>query len=283
MPPHEFAGRYHCLACMRTYHREYMRTWSAVPERQMDPWRSYPDAGWKERVQMIGRSWREIIAGFPPNVFGAIVGVILLLTPLSARALEIKLSWTDNSTNEDGFIIERRLDAEPWIEISKTAANVVAFSDPSAVAGRKHAYRVSAFNTAGKSAPSNEAASMYFAGYPANLRGTILPEQGVLVLTLALPKTATDSKLQMRVFDADQPAEGQLFINGNGPISLFPAPLAASNIETTVTIPVPISHWRDGENRLWFVHLSGVGYEIRSAQVLFTVPLLAPTGLVIKP
>lgn len=197
-------------------------------------------------------------------------------------ALEIKLSWTDNCAApcaEDGFVIERRLDSDPWAEVGKTAPNVTAFSDLAPIAGRKHSYRVSAFNAGGKSPLSNEITLTYFAGYPANLRGTVLPEQGVLALTLALPKTATESKLQMRVFDADQPNEGQLFINGNGPIALFPIPLGANDAEATVMIPVPVSHWRDGENRLWFIHLSGTGYEVRSAQVIFTVPLLAPTGL----
>ena len=204
---------------------------------------------------------------------------VLLSVPLSARAAEIKLSWIDNSANEDGFAIERRLDSDAWIEIGKVAANAVAFSDASPVAGKRHAYRVMSFNATGKSAPSNEAVIMYFGGYPAALQGTVLPEQGFMALNLALPKTATESKLQMRVFDADQPSEGQLYVNGNGPITLFPAPLGPNNAEVTVTIPIPVSHWKDGENKLWFIHMSGVGYEIRSAQVLFTVPLLAPTGL----
>ena len=206
-----------------------------------------------------------------------LLATLLLAAP--AWALEIKLSWIDNSANEDGFAIERRLDSDAWVEIGKAAANAVTFSDLSPVAGKKHAYRVFAFNAAGKSAPSSEAVVIYFSGYPAALQGTVLPEQGFMALNLALPKTATESKLQMRVFDADQPSEGQLYVNGNGPITLFPAPLGPSNTEVTVTIPIPVSHWRDGENRLWFVHLSGVGYEIRSAQVLFIVPLIAPTGL----
>src|SRR3990167_4787801 len=94
-----------------------------------------------------------------------------------------------------------------------------------------------------------------------------------------MPKGATESKLRMKVLDADQANEGQLFINSNGPIPLFPAPLGGDGVETTVTIPVPVSYWREGENTLWFVHLSGSGYVVRAADVFFTIPLLAPTGL----
>ena len=208
---------------------------------------------------------------------------LFMLLAMPVWALEIKLSWTDSSDNETGFIVERRLDSDAWLEIGKTAANVAAFSDLSPVAGKKHTYRVSAFNVGGKSAPSNEVAVMDFANYPVTLQGLVLPEQGFIAVSLSMPKGATESKLQMKVFDADQANEGQLFINGNGPIALFPAPLGGSGVESTVTIPVPVSHWREGENRLWFVHLSGSGYAVRAAEVLFAVPLLAPSGLKIVP
>src|SRR3990167_3229719 len=210
-----------------------------------------------------------------------LLAILLLTTP--AWALDIKLQWADNSTNEDGFVIERRIDADAGAEIGKTAANVAVFSDLAPVTGKKHTYRVSAFNAGGKSTPSNEVAVMDFANYPVTLQGSVLPEQGVIAVTLSMPKGATESKLQMKVFDADQANEGQLFINGNGPIALFPAPLGGDGVESTVTIPVPVSYWREGENRLWFVHLSGAGYAVRGADVFFVVPLLAPSGLKIIP
>ena len=98
-----------------------------------------------------------------------------------------------------------------------------------------------AFNAGGKSAPSNEVVIVYFANYPITLQGSVLPEQGVIRVILSIPKGAIESKLQMKVFDADQANEGQLFINGNGPIALFPAPLGGDGVESTVTIPVPVS------------------------------------------
>src|SRR3990167_9223500 len=199
-----------------------------------------------------------------------LLALLLLATP--AWALEIKLQWADNSTNEDGFVVERRLDADGWVEIGKTVANITAFSDTAPVAGKKHSYRVLAFNAGGNSAPSNEAIIIDFANYPVTLQGSVLPEQGVIPVMLSMPKGATESKLQMKVFDADQANEGQLFINGNGPIALFPAPLGGDGVESTVTIPVPVSYWREGENRLWFVHLSGAGYAVRGADVFFVVP-----------
>ena len=208
-----------------------------------------------------------------------LLALLLLATP--AWALEIKLQWADNSTNEDGFAVERRLDSDAWLEIGKTAANITAFSDPAPVAGRKHAYRILAFNAGGKSVPSNEAVIQYFAAYPIVLNGTVLPEQGFLAVSLAVAKGATASELRMEVFDPDMANEGELWINGNGPIQLFGAQGVAANnrVVKTISFPVPVAWWREGENSLRFVHSSTLGYEIRSAQVIFAVPLLAPTGL----
>ena len=85
----------------------------------------------------------------------------------------------------------------------------------------------------------------------------------------------------MEVFDPDMANEGELWINGNGPIQLFGAQGVAANnrVVKTISFPVPVAWWREGENSLRFVHSSTLGYEIRSAQVIFAVPLLAPTGL----
>ena|SRR3990167_8256835 len=208
-----------------------------------------------------------------------LLAILLLTTP--AWALEIKLQWADNSTNEDGFVVERRLNSDVWVEIGKTAANVTAFSDSSPVAGKKHAYRILAFNAGGKSAPSNEAAITVFAAYPVVLKGTVLPEQGALAVLLTIAKGAINSELRMEVHDGDIANEGELWINGNGPVQLFGAQGVAANdgVVKTISFPVPVAWWREGENSLRFVHSSTLGYEIRSAQVIFTVPLLAPSGL----
>ena len=201
-------------------------------------------------------------------------------------ALEIKLQWADNSTNEDGFVIERRLDADAWAEIGKTAANVTTFSDLAPVAGKKHSYRVLAFNAGGKSGSSNEAIVTYFVAYPITLQATA-PESGVIALTLALPKTATESKLQITagptMTQADATSVASLYINGNGPLDLFRAASGFPNTgkDVSFTLPVPVAYWRDGENRLLFVHEKDPGYMIKAAEVIFTLPLLAPSGLAI--
>jgi hypothetical protein len=59
----------------------------------------------------------------------------------------INLAWTDNSSNETGFKIERSADTgATWTQIVLTAANVTAYADTTAACGNRYGYRVRATN-----------------------------------------------------------------------------------------------------------------------------------------
>ena len=97
-------------------------------------------------------------------------GTLQAPTNLTARAVpssRIDLSWQDNSTNETGFRLQRRLDGSgDWIEVGTTAANVNTFSDAGLEPTTAYRYRVQAFNSAGASAFSNEAVATTEAAAP---------------------------------------------------------------------------------------------------------------------
>lgn len=65
---------------------------------------------------------------------------------------ENDLSWTDNSTVEDGFKVERRLGTGPFINIATTTASISTYQDTTASAGNTYGYRVRAYNAGGNSA-----------------------------------------------------------------------------------------------------------------------------------
>lgn len=65
----------------------------------------------------------------------------------------IQLSWTDASSNEDGFKIERCDEIECRV-IATTAANASYYVDYPVVPGTTYGYLVRAYNRAGDSAPS---------------------------------------------------------------------------------------------------------------------------------
>ena len=67
----------------------------------------------------------------------------------------ITLTWTDSSSNETGFSIERSLDGLAFSQIATVPQNVSTYVDTSPGATKFVFYRVRAFNLAGNSAYSN--------------------------------------------------------------------------------------------------------------------------------
>ncbi|MFA5795482.1 MAG: fibronectin type III domain-containing protein, partial [Candidatus Brocadiia bacterium] len=80
------------------------------------------------------------------------------LTAVVSSQTRIILSWTDNSANEDGFNIQRKVGAsgtyQAWASLP---ANTTAYSDTAISEANIYYYRVSAFNQSGESGYSNEA------------------------------------------------------------------------------------------------------------------------------
>lgn len=84
--------------------------------------------------------------------------------------VSVRLAWSDNSSNENGFIIERcdqigfkgegdkKIAAcnGGWTSVGSVGANVTSYVDNSAVANHTYLYRVKAINNAGNSGYTNE-------------------------------------------------------------------------------------------------------------------------------
>lgn len=70
---------------------------------------------------------------------------------------QINISWTDNSTNEDGFKIERKTTSSgTYSEIAQVGANVTSYNNTGLASGTQYCYRVRSYNGAGNSSYSNE-------------------------------------------------------------------------------------------------------------------------------
>lgn len=65
----------------------------------------------------------------------------------------ISLTWTDNSSNETGFRVDR-WNGHGWGKIAKVPANAKTFTDTHLKASKFYAYRVFAYNKAGNSTAS---------------------------------------------------------------------------------------------------------------------------------
>ncbi len=68
---------------------------------------------------------------------------------------QITLSWNDNSSNEDGFKIERSIDAAAYAQIATVGANIETYQDTLVVDNQTYTYRVRAYNAYGDSGYSN--------------------------------------------------------------------------------------------------------------------------------
>ena len=86
-----------------------------------------------------------------------------------ASAASVSLSWQDNSTNEDGFKIERGVSSTYSI-IASVGPNTQTYTDSGVLAGTTYCYRVRSFNSSGVSSPSNEScATIPITTYSLNL------------------------------------------------------------------------------------------------------------------
>ena len=87
-----------------------------------------------------GNSTTTVVPIAPTNLIGTAVS-----------ATQIDLSWTDNSTNETGFKIERRTGTGNYVLVGTVNADILTYSDTGLSPIIAYTYRVYSFNTVGSS------------------------------------------------------------------------------------------------------------------------------------
>ncbi len=117
-----------------------------------------PDTGYTDYASL----GQYFISGTIPNIDTLPAAPTnLAANPVSSS--QINLNWSDNSSNENGFSIERSLiNTGNWAEIGFTAANTTTYADSGLGVNTTYDYRVSAYNAAGSSGYSNKASATTF-------------------------------------------------------------------------------------------------------------------------
>lgn len=121
--------------------------------------------------------WSEVIGGVNPPTFpadgnlatayaeyyslaaGSAPAAPSGLTATAISSSQIILAWTDNSSDETGFAIERSTDGANFSSLGSVGAGVTAYSSTGLSPSTTYWYRVRATNGAGSSAPSNVASA----------------------------------------------------------------------------------------------------------------------------
>jgi len=70
-----------------------------------------------------------------------------------------RVSWSDASTNETGFKIERSLDGTTFTQIATVGSNVTSYASTGLAVSTTYYYRVRAYNNTGNSAYTNTASA----------------------------------------------------------------------------------------------------------------------------
>jgi len=99
-----------------------------------------------------------------------------------ATGAELSLFWTDNSNNEDGFVVERSVDSVNFIGVNTLGPDIEAYDDIDLLPEIQYWYRVKAFNDAGDSGYTNVATATTEADQlpPTSPSGTGIKQQGEL-------------------------------------------------------------------------------------------------------
>lgn len=163
-------------------------------------------------------TWMDVIGGTPPPEFPANHGyaAYYALAPappaapsgLSAMATSsstIDLAWSDNSSDESGFAIQRSTDGSTWSPLATVAADVATYTDTGLASNTTYWYRVNAHNDAGASAWSLPASATTSDGTAA----TAVRPDSVTVATSNLGKGLKQGAATITVVDnLGQPVAG---------------------------------------------------------------------------
>jgi len=116
-----------------------------------------------------------------------------------ADGSSVNLTWQDNSSNEQGFKIERKTgDSGSWSQIATRSANSTSWKNTSLSLNKKYYYRVRAYNSASHSSYSNSYYAFTMQG-PSNLDATAVSSSQINLTWSDRSTNETGFKIERKV------------------------------------------------------------------------------------
>jgi len=137
-------------------------------------------------------------------------------TGLNATVIDdqtIRLTWTDHSSFESGFRIERKTGTGSYTQIAELSANAVEYTNAGLAYGETYTYRVRSFTSINQSSYSNENSAQMVIPAPTNLMAAAIDDQTIKLTWIdncafeagyrIERKTGTGSYIQIAELDAN--------------------------------------------------------------------------------
>lgn len=104
------------------------------------------------------------------------------------------LAWTDNSSNEDAFLVERSLNnTSSFTQIATTSAGTTTYSSTGLSSNQTYYYRVRAYNAGGYSAYTSNAYGITATVVP-SIPGNLTASSSTTTITLAWTQSSTNEE-----------------------------------------------------------------------------------------
>lgn len=187
------------------------------------------------------RAFRQGIQSDYSNEASAVTAYSPVLSPSNLTAStfsadSISLSWTDNSADEEGFLIERSQDGFTFLQRYGTAANVTSWNDSSLFPNTRYYYRIRALKASifsGYSNISSDVTADVIPTAPSGLSATAWTDRLEIVLSWS---DTSDNEQGFRI---------ERSVNGGGFQQLAAtAPGATEHVDTSNLSPGTTYYYR---------------------------------------
>jgi hypothetical protein len=122
------------------------------------------------------------------------------LTATSTSTTQINLAWTDNATNETGYVVDRATSPGSgfWSQIATLSAGANSYSNTGLTESTQYEYRVYATNAAGNSSYSNTASKYTIPATPTGLTATAVSSSQINLAWTDVSTGNTGQRIERR-------------------------------------------------------------------------------------